>query len=233
MPSYLRNKKRDVLTFVKANANNVYYGWNAKDITSLPGITTTDIAALGHLAATSAKAISGSLCVLGAKAPRPPRVKKILAANTTSPDVQESASTFCGYDKLSTALTENWKPAGRGRGVAARQTSRSITAAAAISFGGSLVGYYLFPMNASDALLPEVALLGLQFAGTTLSAAEIAKGFSASSYPKPAKVILTRSDGSNISTFCSFDKITDAISGGWAVIEGSPPPVVHDAVGGP
>jgi len=232
MPSYLRGaaNRRQNLTFVKINAQNLYFGWNAKDLASKPGVSASDLTALGHRTAAQVGAVSGALAVLGANSPRPQRLKKVINPNTTSADVQESVSTFVAYDKVAAALELGWKASGRGKAIPSiRQTARTVTAGASIDFGGGIVGYYLFPMNASDAVLSQVSALGLKFAGAGLSDAEIRKGFSGSSQPKPFRATLELDNGSTISSFCSHDKVTDAGAAGWSVESGANPPVMNAA----
>lgn len=228
MPSYLRGagNKRDNMTFVAINAQNLHFGWNAKDLASKNGVGAADLVALGHVTAEQMAAVTGGLAIIGANSPRPGRMKKIINPGTTSPDVQESVSTFVAYDATAQALSAGWKFAGAGKLLPTiRRNSRTVTAGASIDFGGGAVGWYLFPMNASDAVLPQIASLGLKFAGSTLSDAEIRKAFSGTSQPRPFKAILELEGGSTISSFCSHDKVTDAQAAGWDVQGGVNAPV--------
>jgi hypothetical protein len=84
-------------------------------------------------------------------------------------------------------------------------------------------------MNAADAVLPQIAALGLNFAGSTLSDAEIRKGFTGTSQPRPFKATLELEGGSTISSFCSHDKVTDATAAGWSITGGVNPPVMNGA----
>jgi hypothetical protein len=155
-------------------------------------------------------------------------MKKIINAGTTSASVQESVSTFVAYDAGAQALNAGWKPAGSGKLLPSiRQNSRTVTAAASVDFGNGIIGYYLFPMNAADATFPQIAALGLSFAGGSLSDAEIRKGFSGSSQPRPFRATLELENGSTISSFCSHDKLTDAANAGWSVTGGVNPPVMN------
>jgi hypothetical protein len=230
MPSYLRGvaNKRDKLTFVALNAQNLHFGWNAKDLASKAGVGADDLIALGHVTAEQMSAVSGGLAILGANSPRPQRMKKVINPGTTSADVQESVSTFVAYDAGAQALAAGWKYAGSGKLLpTVRQSGRTVTAAASVDFGGSTIGYYLFPMNASDAALAQIAALGLKFAGGTLSDAEIRKGFAGTSQPRPFKATLELEGGSTVSTFCSHDKVTDASAAGWSITGGVNPPVMN------
>lgn len=228
MPNYLRGpaNRRAKQTFVKMNEQNLYFGWNAKDLASKTGISDADLIALGHTTAENVKAISGALAIIGANSPRPARMKKLINPGTTSASVQESVSTFVAFDQKADALVEGWKFAGAGKKIPTiRQNSRSVTAAAKVDFGGGTTGYYLFPMNAADAALTQVAALGLEFAGAGLTDAEIRKGFCGSSQPRPFKATLELEGGATVSSFCSFDKITDASLAGWSISGGVDAPL--------
>lgn len=232
MPSYLRGaaNRRDKMTFVQMNASNLFFGWNAKDLAANPAVGNGDLIALGHTTAANVAAISGALAIIGANSPRPARMKKVINPGTTSPSVQESVSTFVAYDQVSDALIAGWKPAGSGKTLPTiRQSARTVTAGVAIDFGGGAVGYYLFPMNAADTQLTQVASLGLKFAGVDLTDAEIRKGFTGSSQPRPFKATLELEGGSTLSCFCSYDKVADASAAGWSVSGGVNPPVMNAA----
>jgi hypothetical protein len=208
------------------NEQNLYFGWNAKDLANKTGVAMADLVALGHTTATNVKAIAGALAILGANSPRPARMKKLINPGTTSPSVQESVSTFVAYDQKADALALGWKPAGAGKILpTVRQNSRTVTAGAAVDFGGGVEGYYLFSMNAADAVLPQIEALGLNFAGSTLSDAEIRKGFTGTSQPRPFKATLELEGGSTLSSFCSYDKVTDAANAGWSIAGGVDAPL--------
>lgn len=232
MPSYLRGaaNRRANMTFVAVNAQNLHFGWNAKDLTQKTGVAQADLTALGHVTAEQMAAVSGGLAIIGANSPRPGRMKKIINPGTTSPDVQESVSTFVAYDAVAQALAQGWKFAGSGKSLPTiRQNTRTVTAGASIDFGGGTVGWYVFPMNASDAKLTQIAALGLKFAGGGLTDAEIRKAFSGTSQPRPFKATLEIEGGVTVSSFCSHDKVTDAQTAGWDVGGGVNPPVINAA----
>lgn len=104
MPSYTRNKKRENMIFVAVNTV-IRFGWKSKDLSAVAGISAADLTKLGH---TPEKEVSGTglILIVGAKAPKPARVtKKIKDAGVTQ---QQSVSTFCAYDKLSSAIGDGW-----------------------------------------------------------------------------------------------------------------------------
>lgn len=214
MPSYTRGVRRDKQSFVKVSrTTNLYYGFKTKDLTALQSVSLTDLVALGHL--TVAALPSTRITIMGANSPKPPRVRKIL---TTTPTVstQESASTYCGVDAISTALAAGWNLVNGGRGIKVTNNARTTTVAAKIEEGG----YYLFPMNTADATA-YAATLGLVLPGS-LSASERANAFSGSTFPRPHKLSKNLTAGT-ITTFCSYDNVDDALAAGWEQLKGSNP----------
>lgn len=228
MPSYLRGpgNERQTLTFVKMNTSNLFFGWKAKDLASKPNVGAADLTALGHKTAAQVAAVTGAIAILGANAPRPARFTKILNQFTTSPGVQKAVSTYCAYDAGATALAAGWSPVQSGQNrPSVKATTRTVTAGASVDFGGA-IGYYLWPMNAGDAALTQVVALGLKFAGGALTDAEIKKGFSGSSYPRPVRGSLELDNGSKVSAFIPHDKVDDAQTAGWSLESGKNPVVV-------
>ncbi len=143
MPSYTRGKTRDITTFVKLSATQeVYYGFNTKDLGALPGISNADLVAdLGHLAALP----TGAIVFIRSTSPKPPRFRKTLVANPTV-DQQGSVSTFGAVTFVNTALNNGWQLAKRGNAVTISNNSRTIGAGAQLS-NNSIV---ITPMNATD-----------------------------------------------------------------------------------
>lgn len=196
MPSYTRGQRRDQLTYVKANPV-LYYGFKTKDFSSLSGVSGADLTALGHITAPAA----GTLLVIGANAPKPPRVSKRIS---TSGSGQSTVSTFCGYDKVAAALAAGWSFQKAGRSVPLRSSGRSVTAVVEISANGPL---YCFPMNAGD-FQTYGADLGLQSAASITSDAELNRLVVGSSLPKPGKATKSLLNGSTFSSFYAPEKKT-------------------------
>jgi hypothetical protein len=207
MPSYTRGIERNILTFVKVSTQNAYYGWKTKDLANISGVSTSDVAALGHLLPSSLPA--GALGFLAANAPKPPRAYKKLT-NTPSPSVQQGCSTYCGIDSLATAQAAGWDIVSGGRGVSIRN-STSITLGARLSNG--LI--YVFSKNAADAtaIATELGLI----LPANMSAAERGRAFRGASKPRPAKVSKPSGARGRIHSFCSDDKLDDALAVGWTI----------------
>lgn len=208
MPAYTRGKKRDVTTYVKANAT-LFYGFRTKDLSSIGGVTAADLTALGHVVALPANSVS----CFGANAPKPPRVTKRLTS--AGPTAQGSVSTFCDYNRLSNALAAGWSLAKDGRGVGLRNTGKTVTAVVEIGTNGVL---YSFPMNQGDFAL-YAAELGLKSAASLTTSAEQNRLVRGSTYPKPGRAIKDLGNGSRITTFYDPAKLSDlqTPTSGWVV----------------
>jgi hypothetical protein len=210
MPQYLRGQERDVLSFVRLRTNALlFYGWKAKDMSLLTGVTEGDLIALGHTTAGNLVNIPGAFGIIGANSPKPARATKRLIKNPTSQQ-QGSASTFVAGTSISTAVEAGWNVA-RGRSVRFSQTARFTTLAASLSGGG----YYCFPVN-TDEVAVFTAELGL-ITPDLMSTAERAMAFTATSNPRPPEVSKTNPDGSTTSTFCSHDAVDSAADAGWNI----------------
>jgi hypothetical protein len=209
MPSYTRGIARDTLTFVKVTSGNVFYGWKTKDLANIPGVSAADLAALGHVAAGSLAA--GALGFLGANAPKPPRAKKKVSA-TPSASAQQAASTYCAVNALATAQGAGWDIVNGGRGVSIKN-SVSITLGARLSNG--LI--YVFPKNSADATAVATEL-GL-ILPANMSDTERARAFRGASRPRPAKVSKPAGARGTMSSFCSDDKLDDALAAGWTIVK--------------
>lgn len=225
MPSYTRGKSRDKLTFVRMGAaSTLYYGFRTKDLAAVGGVSAADLTACGHQLVSEMAA--SNILILGANSPKPPRVRKRVAANPTNAQ-QGSVSTFCAPASLGTAAAAGFFLSKGGRGVKITPTGRSVTAAAEVSATG---GFYCFPMNSAD--FAEVSAdLGLIIPN---SAAERAKCYTGTTSPRPAIVKkqiagAAGAAGSTISTFCSYDKIDTAIVAGWEVIKEAIPGLLGTA----
>lgn len=224
MPSYTRGKPRNTLTFVRMGAaSNLYYGFKTKDLASIGGVTAADLADCGHLTVAQVPA-TGSILILGANSPKPPRVKKRIAVNPSSA-TQGSVSTFCAPAALGAAAAAGFLLAKPGRGVKITPDGRSVSAAAKPSATG---GLYVFPMNKDD-FTAYSAVLGLEIPNT---AAERAQCYTGSSSPRPAIAKKTVAAGAGIATvssFVSYDAIDAAITAGWEIIKEATPGLVGGA----
>lgn len=212
MPSYTRNITRDNFVFVPLNTK-ILYGFKTKDLASLAGVSSSDLTALGHLTATAAMAQSGKIYVVGASAPKPPRVSKKLS--NAAVGTQKSVSTYCGKTSLGAALTAGWNIAKNGHGVtlqAASANSGSLTAIATLSDGSK----YCFPMNKSD-FDAHGAALGLESSTAITTITEKDSLVRGSSKPKPGRVSKKMSGGGTFSSF--FSTATDVAEAGYNIIE--------------
>jgi hypothetical protein len=222
MSAYTRGKTRDKLTFVKVSkTKELFYGFKTKDLTSLSGISAGDLTALGHKEAGALTV--GAITIIGANSPKPPRVKKVINKKPNAAQ-QGSVSSFCGIDSLGTAATEGWQVVDGGRGVKITNNSRTKTVGAKIEGGG----LYLFPMNANDATT-FAAELGLVLPDN-ISDSERAEAFSGTTYPRPAVLGKATVDG-NFSSYCSYDKISEALADEYEIIKNSRPNPVSVAAG--
>lgn len=211
MPSYTRGKKRENFTFVAVN-NTILYGFKTKDISAIAGVSSADLVTqLGHMTATeAANAGAARIMVVGANAPKPPRVSKKIS--NAAVGTQQSVSTFCSVITLSAALGAGWNLVKTGRGVILRAASAgkgTVTAVAKLSNGAS----YAFPMNKAD-FDAYGAQLGLESAATVTTPDEKAKLVSGSNNPRPGRAALELADGSIFSSF--FSSATDLGTSGFS-----------------
>lgn len=208
MPTYLQGDKRNVLTFVKV-LDNLYYGWNAKDLASNPGVGAGDLTALGHITAAAMAAIASPIAVIGANRPKPGRATKTINVN---PDAatQGKVSTYIGKGSENTALAAGWKLTGYLEVVNLRNSARTTTVGVQLTGGG----IYCFPIN-TVAATNYAALLGLQIP-SALTAVERSKMFSGATRPRPPRVSLKAANGSTFSSFCDPTKLDDLLDAGWS-----------------
>ena len=213
MPSYTRDQPRENLTFVKVSNPNMYYGWKAKDLDSLPNVNADDLASLGHL--TVANLPAGSKGFIAANAPKPPRFKKVINRNPSA-DVQGSVTTFCGILDMPTALVAGWDMVTPAK-LLNFTTGRSITVA--VKLRGEI--YYCYTVNAKDVEAYQ-AELGL-ILPASLSASERNKCFRGTSRPKPPRVSKPTGVRSSITKYCGSDDLDTALNAGWKLIKGEIP----------
>lgn len=214
MPGYTRNKKRDNLVYVPINTS-LYYGFNTKDLATIAGISSADLTeTLGHIPGSTAATATGKILVLGANAPKPPRVTKRLS--TASAGTQQSVSTFCAKANLSLALADKWNVSDRGASVTLRPanaSSGSQTAVAVLSDGTR----YAFPMNSED-FTTYASALGLQSA-SQITGTERDKVVSGTSRPRPGRARIKLSAGGTFQSFFSSDSADAAATAGFDIIE--------------
>lgn len=212
MPAYTRNKKRKNLVWVPVN-EFTYFGFKTKDFSSVAGITTSDITALGHIAAGNEPL--GFIKIIGAQAPHPPRVsKKIPNAQAGQ---QKTVSTYCGYLNLTSAQNSRWNIIQSRKSVLLRSASAyrgSLTAIAELSNGA----LYCFPMNKSDFELYG-GELGLKSSATVTTNARKAKLVSGSSIPYPGKASKLLDDGSTFASFFSTASQGTISTAGYDIVQ--------------
>lgn len=210
MAQYARNKKRTDLIFTACN-QYLYYGFKPKDLVSFAGINADDILALGHLQSTSIP--EGGLRIIGAKSPKPPRVKKKIPNATVGQ--QQSVSTYCGFDKIATAQAKGWTLIENRKTVNLAPplvNTGSLTAIATLS-NSSL---YCFPMNKAD--FDEFgSTLGLKSSIQITSELLRGKLVSGCTSPKPGKALKQLPNNSTFISFYSDAKQDDLQSDGWLI----------------
>lgn len=209
MSSFTRGKKRTNLVFVTIN-DLMYFGFKPKDLTSLPGIQTADITALGHVQPNAIA--NGRIRVIGAKAPKPPRVTKRTGAATG----QQTVSTYCGYNNIGLAQAAGWSLTKARGSVSLRSPTaprQSLTAIAELG-DGSL---YCFPMNKSD-FESYGAELGLKSSTTITSDAERNKLVSGASIPYPGRAAKLLANGSTFSSFFSTGEQSSVVEAGYDIL---------------
>jgi hypothetical protein len=213
MPSYTRGKKRENLVYVDIN-QYCYFVFKTKDLSSLSGISASDITALGHKDETAVASDTTRIRIIGASAPKPPRATKKLS--NAAAGTQQSASTFCGYTSIATAQAAGWKITKTRRSVSLRAASAlrgSLTAVAVLSDGS----HYCFPMNKAD-YDTYATSLGLKDSSTLTAATEVGKLVSGSSIPRPGKASIELGTGSRFSSFYSSNSRSDAASAGFDIL---------------
>lgn len=212
MAPYTRGKKRvEELRFVNVTSM-IWFGFKPKDLASLPGVSASDVTALGHILSTAVP--SGKLKVVGASSPKPPRVTKRLP--TATKEQQGSVSTFCSYNSLAAAQQAGWHMSKPRSGVLLRAPNnarREQTAIAELS-DGSL---YCFSLNQSD-FTSFAAELGLKAAATITTPAERDSLVHGSSIPYPGRASKVLDNGTVFSSFFSTDKESDLLTANYDIL---------------
>jgi hypothetical protein len=214
MSIYTRGKKRDKSTFVTVYTG-LLYGFKTKDLAAISSVTAADLLSqLGHISGTTPTP-AGSIKVLGARSPKPPRVTKRIP--NAGVGAQQSVSTFCSYPTLTAAMQGGWTVTKTRRGVSLRSKDSSkntLTAIATLSDGSM----YCFPMNKADFSTYKDAL-GLTSADAlgTISDLERAKLVSGSTIPRPGKASIELSGGGIFSSFYSTSATSAAATAGFSI----------------
>ncbi len=211
MPSYTRGKTRPTLVFVAIN-DLLVFGFKPKDISSLTGVSASDVTALGHQAVSAVAA--GKIRVIGSQAPKPPRVGKRLSGAAVGQ--QQSVSTYCSYTSISAAQAAGWNLIKGRRSVSLKASNASrpsLTAIATLS-DGSL---YCFPLNKAD-FDSYASELGLESATTVTTDTERKKLVSGSSTPYPGRASKLLAGSSTFSTFFSTSKQGDVSTAGYDIL---------------
>ena len=226
MPAYLRGKDNSILRFVRIDdAKPIFYGWKTKDLSSLTGVSESDITLLGHKTPAQMSVTAGSIGVIGANRPKPARVKKTLIRRPAAGQ-QGTVSTFIGGDALAdweVLLQAGWEVVEPSKRVTITDNDRSQTVGATCSNGA----IYCFSMSKT---VPEVVLTDLLL----FSAAELRlqanakKCIVGSSKPRPPRVtkdaIVNPAGGTyDAHTFCSVDAYENALENGWLPADGELP----------
>ncbi|MBD2100265.1 hypothetical protein [Leptolyngbya sp. FACHB-261] len=200
-----RGKKRDQVTGVLVNAN-LCYVFTTKDLAALSGISPADLTAqLGHIAEAQLAATAQPK-VVGANAPKPPRVSKRLTTGAVAA-AQGSVSTYCAYNKLGTARSAGWRLAKAGNSVAIRSSGKTVTAV--VEVDGVL---YCWPMNSAD-FDQYNDELGLKLPSTVTTAAERNRCVRGARFPQPGRISLRLDTGSVFSSF--YDSDNPPTTGEW------------------
>ncbi|MBD2365184.1 hypothetical protein H6G36_29205 [Anabaena minutissima FACHB-250] len=209
MPAYTRNQKRESLVFVPVNLY-MSYGFKTKDLSSLAGVSSADITALGHVSLDAAIGCK----IVGAKTPKPPRVSKKIPNAT--PLQQQSVSTFCGYDKLVAALAAGWNMSKRGQSVIIKPSSATRGTLTAIALLSDF-SLYCFSMNKAD-FEAYGAELGLKSATQITGSVERKKLVSGSSTPYPGRASKELADGSRFTSFYSTEEVENISTLGYDIL---------------
>lgn len=211
MPFSARGKTKENLVFVAIN-DFLYFGFKSKNLSSLPGISASDISALGHLQISGVS--DGKIRILGASAPKPPKVSKKI--ENATPGQQQSVSTYCGYDSLIDAEVVGWRLI-KGRQLVALKAVNdfrgSLTAIAKLT-DGSL---YCFPMNRDDFASYGLEL-GLKSALDITTESQRKQLVSGASIPYPGRASKILSVKSRFSSFFSSANQTDIAALGYDIL---------------
>ena len=215
MPAYLRGYARETTVAVRAISANVntFYAFKPKDLASLPGVSATDIAPLGHLDVGGLP--DGSLIFFRASAPKPPRCRKVIERNP-GVNQQGSISTFFSQGRQKEVIAAGWDLGASAKAVNLKTKARYVTAIAELENGA----LYCFPMNRSE-FDNYRGVLGLKSPADITNTVERQSLVMGSSRPRPAKVGLDLNDGSSFSSFASDSALDGLAEQGFYQIKGA------------
>jgi hypothetical protein len=171
---------RDTIWGVKVGPKIIYAWKGSSDPTQgVAGISDEDlIADLGLINISEAKP-SGFIVVMGANAPKPPRLSK----KGTNGD---SVTTFCDPAKFSNALRKGYSIASRGRSRGVTGSAQKDTAV--VEIYGLLYCWPAYPSLFTAGGGELATLCGIEKATTKItSAAETARVVFGTSRPRPAE----------------------------------------------
>lgn len=223
MPSYTRGQLRNKLTYVNVSSVpnvTVYYGFNTKNLTGLPGIAAADLTALGHLSSLPAPPVgdgggipSPNLIILRAQSPKPARVRKVVNRNPNA-STQGTVNTFCAPLRVANALQAGWQLSKAAIRTKLTNNQRTVTGLALLT--NNLV--YAYPMNATDhaAYASELGLLTVASQNTPAERAMIFAGATAPRAGTCKKELTSTGGTSSITTFFSTEQ--DVVSAGWEIV---------------
>lgn len=210
MPSYTRGLKRENLVFVLVN-DSMYFGFKPKDIAALPGVSAGDVTALGHVAPSAVPA--GKFRIIGANAPKPPRVTKRLGGAVGT---QQTISTYCSFNSVASAQTAGWSLTKSRSGVMLRSPNSPRPSQTAIAELGDGT-LYCFPMNKAD-FQSYGGELGLQASTVITTNMERNKLVSGSSFPRPGRATKLLASGASFTSFFSTENLESLMEAGYDII---------------
>lgn len=193
MGAHLRGKKKTKTYYVLATPY-IYYGWKTYDLGTNEGITEKSlIKDLGLVKGDSLQPDATKIYILNANSPKPIRLTKRLEKKTS--DGSDSITTFCAYDKVTSAMTRGWTIASDSRSVPIlSQNGPKKLMTAFVPLAG---GFYSFPIS-KWVYSTHGEALGLELPGANANSWE--KAFAGTSNPKPGRARLTTPTGT-VSTF--------------------------------
>lgn len=211
MSRFNRGRSREDLRFVAIN-DLLFYGFKTKDAASIPGVSASDLTALGHQTATAIADNNTKILVFAPRAPKPVKFKKSLSNPAGQ---QQSFTAFCAYNAKATALAAGFTPVAK--------SGRKVSLRAAVSGNGSKISaiaemengaLFVWPMDSTDfgAYSTE---LGLQSAANITTEAERKVLVAApGAGMRPGRAVKQLAEGT-ISSYFSFG--ANIAASGWSV----------------
>lgn len=199
MPLATRGRLRNLDRAVKLN-DNLYYGFKTVDLSSVDGITSADITALGQVDPSTIQ----TLIVYSPQSPKPAQFRKRLINKAQGSVTAYGDGSSAGA--VNTAAGKGWQQTKGIRGCSFGGTSRS--ASIAVRTENGLLVKYLVPLGDAG----NASALGWE---TTLTPADRKKLVYA---PKGRVALVSKASGTSVITLpCSFNKVETATSpdGGW------------------